>query len=79
MIPNAGRLTNGKFHQLSADGKSGLVLVEKIPGLAIHALPFGELPTDFQPIKGIYKFLIILKYPSYLIPLFHWSRQMTTF
>jgi hypothetical protein len=71
MIPNAERLTNGKFQQLSADGLAGLVLIENIPGLAVNALPFGNLPVDFKPIKGICTFLILPKYLKYLIQRFH--------
>lgn len=71
IIPNAERLTNGEFQQISADGKAGLVLLESIPGLAVKAFPFGNLPNNFKPITGICHFLIIPKYLNFLIPHFH--------
>jgi hypothetical protein len=71
MIPNVERMTNGKFQQLSADGQTGLVLIENIPGLAVNALPFGNLPVDFKPIKGICQLLILPKYLKLLIQSFH--------
>ena len=77
LIPNAERLTMGKFQQVSSDGKIGLVLIESIPGIALKSFSFGNLPSDFSPIKGIFYLLIILKCLNHLIHLSHWSNLMS--
>jgi hypothetical protein len=56
LIPNAERLLNGKFHQISSDGKKALVIVNHVPAYSIKAFAFGNMPNHFTPITGTYCF-----------------------